>query len=218
MLLAAIQHACIQAARICATGLQAALQTRYPLDCYETADYYDGTEAFDPEYEAEGTSLAAGLEQFARGEGVSSDWLFDGERLKGDKDIACVNCPTQFTVDDLAGGGCTLRCTTLERVLTDSGAVPVTASDTPAPVDGTPPASPGAGLSSISPEILDWIEPILLDVLTLHRPVELIDGTIGCSDDEDNMCPSVEDLRGWREHVANILRWRLELASSRKAQ
>jgi hypothetical protein len=72
-LLAALDNAYRHAAR----AADAFLTSLSPLT-YERGDYSDGTEKLDPDYEpAEGSSLTLGLEQFARGERVSSDWLFE---------------------------------------------------------------------------------------------------------------------------------------------
>lgn len=151
--LAGFQHFCGQLMRAGGAWADAFLTGLSPLT-YERGDWLADKEAEeevaepqcnctsfgdDPTFDAKYCAL--------HGEGVSSDWLFEGERFKGDKDIACSNCPTAFTLDDLDQGGCLLRCTTTERVIDPShtqphGSPPAVGGEGPTGVCDIPPSPP----------------------------------------------------------------------------
>lgn len=92
----------------------------------------------------------------------------------------------------------------------DSGAAPPAASVTPAPVDGTPPASPGAGLSFV-----DYMTPAICDVLATHRFSLVNHSSIG-QEDHCSCGERPRDGLDWREHVAPLIAERIERAGGKR--
>jgi hypothetical protein len=170
----------------CARFTDAFLTSLSPLT-YERGDYSDGTEKLDPDYEPTSThALKDACQRYWDAESYSE------------------------AADALAD----MKAAGWADPLDSEAAASPAASATPAPVDGTPPASPGAGLSFV-----DYMTPAIWDVLAVHMPIRFHVTEFGinhfrCECGYD--FPGVGDGQDWREHVGELIAERIERAGGKR--